>query len=292
MKFACLVVVLVSISMSACGPAGVLAARSQSTSTSTPSQAVTHTPAQTLTPTSTFTPSVTPTPTWIFQRGSITCPILLYHHIAVSETGSRYYVSPEEFAAQMQALHEWGYTTITMTRLVEAITLGSELPARPIVITFDDGDADVFVNAFPIMQQFGFTGVVYIVGKYMGADDFMRVEDLQVLVDAGWEIGSHGMHHIDLTVNHERLTEEIPQSRAWISTETGYRVTSFAYPFGMVDASVASSIARNGYSNAVGLGESYQHDLSSIFYLHRIEVRSGTSIEELGRMLPYPDGST
>ena len=78
----------------------------------------------------TLTPSLTPTATWIFQSRNITCPILLYHRIDSHEnpysTAARYYMAPEEFRWQMQALKDWGYTSIPISLLVQAEMTGAE----------------------------------------------------------------------------------------------------------------------------------------------------------------------
>ena len=94
---------------------------------------VTASATQTFTPAPTETPTAIPTATWVKQGpGDITVPILLYHHIAVSPTDSRYYVPPEKFEEELKLLHDWGYTTITTVQLVQAITLGTKLPPRQI----------------------------------------------------------------------------------------------------------------------------------------------------------------
>src|SRR5512141_2014422 len=155
----------------------------------------------TLTPssTSTFTPSPIPTATSVKQGpNSVLVPILLYHRIDISETDHRYYVTPEKFESEIKLLHDWGYTSITTEMLVKAITEGAELPPRPVLFTFDDGNLDNYTNAFPIMQKYGFTGVLYLVNNYIGADQYMNKDQILEMVAAGWEVGSHSMNHFDL----------------------------------------------------------------------------------------------
>ena len=88
----------------------------------------------------------------------VTVPILVYHSIPNSSApDSRYEVSKDNFNDQMEQLRYWGYSTITVEQLVNHINRGHSLPPRPIVISFDDGYLDVYENAFPIMEKFGFT---------------------------------------------------------------------------------------------------------------------------------------
>ena len=141
-----------------------------------------------LTPTLTLTPSPSPTATTtrVAQGpGIVNIPILLYHHVQNTDYYSRYRVPPENFEQQMKLLHDWEYTTITTDMLVQAITKGAALPSRPILITFDDGDVDVFENAFPIMQKYGFTGVFYLVANYVGQPDYISVAQIKEMTRRG-----------------------------------------------------------------------------------------------------------
>ena len=101
----------------------------------------------------------------------VTVPILLYHHVVAENHPGRYYVSRENFAAQMRSLKSWGYTTITIKQLVRKLTKGSPLPDRPVVITFDDGNLDVYEYAYRIMDELSFIGSGGFVG-YRHANDW------------------------------------------------------------------------------------------------------------------------
>jgi peptidoglycan/xylan/chitin deacetylase (PgdA/CDA1 family) len=292
-----LVLILLSMLASGCGGNSALAFFATETPTATLTPLPTSTPTATFTPepTATFTPlptdtptaTATPTPQWVFAKGKIVSPILLYHRIDAAGGDNRYFVSPEDFDAQMKALHDWGYTTISISLLVQAITLGAELPPRPVVITFDDGDITVFKEAYPIMEKYGFTGVAYIVGDRLEADGFMNVEQLQRLVKHGWEIGSHSMTHADLRIDYSTLHFEGRESQILLEQQIGTQVNTFAYPFGEIDTTVVDKIISYGYLGAVGLGISYENDLSTLYYLSRIEIRNGTDLAAFGSMLPW-----
>ena len=195
--------------------------------------------AQTFTPAPTFTATALPIPsaTWVAQGpGDITIPILLYHRIDISPTDSRYYVTPEKFEAQMKLLHDWEYTIITTTQLVQAITQGTALPPRPMLITFDDGHLDNYTAAFPIMQKYGFTGVLYLVTNYIGADQYMDTAQALEMYNAGWEVGSHSQNHYDLTkLDPDKQRAEIVESRTILEQQLGIPILTFAYPFGAKD---------------------------------------------------------
>lgn len=281
------------------GAAGALGTRGFTTQPPTASATLTTTPSPTDTPTPTSsptatsagvptptnTPTLTATPTWAWVQGRVEAPILLYHHIADDSSSNRYYVSPENFRQQMLYLQQQGYTTITPSILVEALVHGAQLPPRPVVITFDDGNLDVYTAAFPILRELDFIGAFYIVGDRLGAEGFVGAAELRELVDAGWEIGSHGMTHADLTLDHTILRLEILESRLLLEDALGVPVRSLAYPFGLADEMVVNKTEDYGYIAGMGLGTFNEHTLGTIFYLSRQEVRYEYDLEAFGGLL-------
>ncbi len=264
------------------------------TLTLTPTASPTWTPSPTATPTPTVTPI--PTPTWPVQGpGEIVCPILMYHRIDSPGFDSRYHVRPEDFEWHMQMLHDWGYTSIPISLLVQAITQGAPLPPRPVVLTFDDGDISVYTTAWPIMQKFGFTGVVYIVGNRLQAEGYMNAEQIRELADAGWEVGSHSMSHADLTKVHGKdrntLVWETKQSRLDLEAAIGVPVRTFAYPYGLMDDAVGRAVHNAGYEAAVGLGYTAEQWPSMLYYLWRREVRGDYTIDIFRSVMPWSDVS-
>jgi peptidoglycan/xylan/chitin deacetylase (PgdA/CDA1 family) len=218
----------------------------------------------------------------------VTVPILLYHSISSdSSTNSRYAVSMTDFKDQMEQLRYWGYSSITIKDLVDHINKGHPLPRRPIVVSFDDGYLDVFDNAFPIMERYGFTGTVYIVANRLNSDGFLQVEELQELLNHGWEVGSHGMTHTELTQNHALVRNEVLQSRLDIENALGMKVFSFAYPFGLSDWYVSSKVLDYGYRAAVGVGHLMLHSYGTVYNLSRREVQGGVDLEAFAELLPW-----
>ena len=246
----------------------------------------------TLSPTETFPPSPTPIPTeaWVLQGpGDITIPIILYHRIDISSINSRYYVTPEKFEEQMKLLHDWDYSTITTTMLIQAITQGAELPPRPFLITIDDGNLDNYTNAFPIMQKYGFTGVLYLVGNYIGAQDYMNVDQILEMYNAGWEVGSHSLSHLDLTkLEPDAVRTEIIESREMLEAKLGVPVLTFAYPFGFKNEMVVDYVKFAGYIGAMGAsGYTPAQGLWNLYYLQRVEIKGSEDAKTFTRFLPW-----
>jgi len=228
-------------------------------------------------------------PILIFQGpGTMLVPILLYHRIDTSPTESQYYVSPDEFEEQMKLLHDWGYTTITTELLVQAINEGASLPRRPIILTFDDGHLNNYSIAYPIMKKYGFSGILYIVGEYMGVSNYMNADEIREMAQDGWEVGSHSMNHLDLTsLDREQQQYEIVGSRQFLESELGVPIQTFAYPFGSYDLTVINLTYSAGYIAAMGTGYTYSQGTPNLLALQRRGVNGTRDIIAFASVLPW-----
>ena len=286
-----LLTLAVSVLLTACG--GEVEAAPEPTTTITVTALPSPTVTATATQTSTFTPTPTITPTPTTTRvhqgpGAVVVPILLYHRIDVSPIDSQYYVLPKKFEEQMKLLRDWEYTVISTETLVDAIKEGANLPPRPVILTFDDGDISVYQTAFPIMRKYGQTGAVYIVGNYMGTEGYMSAEQIKELIAAGWEVGSHSRSHRDLTKLEPAIQRvEVVEAREVLQKATGSPVLTFAYPYGNMSPSVADYAHFAGYIAAMGLGYTNDQGKSNLFWLQRRDVPGTYDIKQFADFLPW-----
>jgi peptidoglycan/xylan/chitin deacetylase (PgdA/CDA1 family) len=236
-----------------------------------------------------YPPSPLPTLDLVFRGpGDVKIPILLYHHID-SVSDSIYRVAPADFEKQIKLLKEWGYTSITVEDLVQAIKVGKELPSHPILITFDDGNVDNYTNAFPIMQKYGFSGVLYLVVNYIGTDGYLSREQILEMIQAGWEVGNHSMDHPDVTkLTPEQQAYEIKLSKQKLEKLLGIKIRTFAYPFGTKDDEAINYVYHTGYVAAMG-AEGYTADQGTwnLFNLQRVTISGLADIQSFVRFLPW-----
>lgn len=193
------------------------------------------------------------------------------------------------FEEQMKLLHDWGYTSITTTMLIQAINEGAELPPRPFLLTFDDGNLDNYTNAFPITQKYGFTGTLYLVNNYIGVENYMSVDQILEMVKAGWEVGSHSMNHLDLTqLEAPMLYTEIVQSRKALEEKLGIPVLTFAYPFGKSSDAALDYVRFAGYIGAMGAsGYAASQGKWNLYYLQRVGIKGSEDAKTFTRFLPW-----
>lgn len=265
-----------------------------STPTASPSPSPSATPEPTLTPT--LTPSPTPiltaTPdrndpsTWTWHEAGqpVNAPILLYHHVTPEYVDSDYYLTVELFTQQMDWLLAEGYTSITASQLVQAITQGGDLPEKPVLITFDDGFVDVYQYAYPVLKERNMVATWYLVATYLNGQNCVTTDQAQELIAAGWEIGSHSMTHADLQYTQD-TNYEMAQARALLMKTLDAPIDTIAYPFGSVNEYVFQKTIKYGYTAGMGLGKKSLHDMSTLFYLSRLVVTQGMTSAEISAMI-------
>lgn len=220
-------------------------------------------------------------------------PILMYHQILPDPPSvfRKYTVTPAAFAAQMGWLARAGYTAIDLDHLLAARRGESSLPARPVVVTFDDGFQASVDYAVPILQRHRFTAVFYLVAGLMGQDShWLRAERgiafplvdwdaARQLQDRGFVCGAH-------TLTHPRLTEisiadcraELRTTRLSMEQQLGRPIQHLAYPFGDYNETVRGIASDAGYRSAcsvrIGLSNADDDPLA----LHRIPISGQDSL--------------
>jgi peptidoglycan/xylan/chitin deacetylase (PgdA/CDA1 family) len=210
-------------------------------------------------------------------------PILMYHYIRVVDQASdplgyELSVAPELFEAHMAWLHEQGYAAVRMDAVGRC--LGGEVPcpARAVALTFDDGYADAFTAALPVLQRYGFTATFYIISSFVGQPGYMSWEQLAALRDAGMEIGAHTVDHPDLTTLDPATADyEIVQSKADIERQLGIAVASFCYPTGLYNSAIEEQARAAGYLSATTTR--WDGDYSDMMALPRRRISGETAVE-------------
>jgi len=230
---------------------------------------------------------------------SIALPILAYHRIGsldeagLADSTRRRTVVPTDFAAQMEWLHRHGFHAITQLQALEALELGIQLPAKPILITFDGGYRDVLDYAAPVLARLRMVATAYVItGRLSGADpSFLTWEDLPALERQGVEVGSHSVTHRDLTVLSDReAAAELRVSRRDLERRLGHAVPWFAYPYGAADARTVQLVRRAGYELAVTIRAGRIQSGAAPLELHRVEVLDTTGVAGLASLIGCEPG--
>ncbi|MHB0914751.1 MAG: polysaccharide deacetylase family protein [Thermoleophilia bacterium] len=218
-------------------------------------------------------------------------PILMYHHIKDpaaedSQLTRGLSVSPAAFETQMIHLQQQGFQTVSMEQLFAAMYLGEPLPAKPVLLTFDDGYADNYTLAAPILEKYGFSGTFFIITGMAGIEGYMTWDQVLDLEGRGMEIGSHTVAHPDLTVlGGADLERELAGSAATLNEKLGHPVYWLCYPSGEFNLGVMEHAWAAGYLAAVTTMPGNIVSSSHSMTLTRGRVGPGTTLEQFARLV-------
>ena len=166
--------------------------------------------------------------------------ILMYH--SISEGSGPNFLSPALFSTQMQWLKRNAHV-VPLESLVESLNCHNPLPPTTVALTFDDGFADFYSAAAPVLKQLELPSIVFFPPSLCGKKvpwiaeakslKLMSWHQVRDLAKQGVSFGSHSMSHNDLTGSTEsELHYETCESKRMIETETGQEVRFFCYPYG------------------------------------------------------------
>ena len=220
-------------------------------------------------------------------------PILMYHSISNdAELGIHPYyrtsTSPQQFATQIRYLHESGYRTATLAEIAGILNAPSTATDKRVVITFDDGYRDFYSEAFPVLNQYGFTATMFLPTAYISDSrvrfkgrDCLTWKEVQELKRYGILFGSHTVNHPQLReLNMGAVNEEIVKSKLTIEEKLGCVVDTFAYPYAFPQTDgdfkklLRDSLRRAGYQNGVCTTVGRANRRSETLFLERLPVNS------------------
>jgi peptidoglycan/xylan/chitin deacetylase (PgdA/CDA1 family) len=181
---------------------------------------------------------------WLRLRRRTRCTVLLYHRVNDVSTDNLT-TSERRFTEHMTLLRK-RYPVLSLSDAAESLGAGRYLGPNVVVITFDDGYADNYDVAAPILQHFGLPATFFVTAGLVGTSrpfdhdagsphrfTNLSWEQVRSLAARGFEIGSHGMTHKNLSrCTRDDARAEIVQSREILSEKLGRPPRSFAYPFG------------------------------------------------------------
>jgi peptidoglycan/xylan/chitin deacetylase (PgdA/CDA1 family) len=189
-----------------------------------------------------------PQPDWRPHTGPV--PILEYHVLGAAPADAPYpelYVPRADFSREMDWLDENGFQAVTLEQVEDAWRNEGTLPAKPVVLSFDDGYRPQFTFALPELRKHGWAGVLDL--KAEGSD--LYTSNVEAMIGAGWELASHTIDHSDLTtLSGADLEREVAGARRILRREYGVPVRDFCYPAGLYDEETIAAVEAAGYAGA------------------------------------------
>lgn len=219
----------------------------------------------------------------------------MYHRVEEIPPDAIYrtnFVRPAQFREQLSALRDWGYTSITFDDWLAYRYRGARIPARPLILTFDDGYRSVADNAWAALRSHGFSATTFLVTGQLGGtnawdanerqDPLLSTDDVLTLQREGMHFGSHTHSHRVLTrLAAADLDAELRQSRRDLEQLLGKPVSALAYPFNNQNRAVRRAARDAGYTVAVrGTGRMNRRTTDPMA-LRRLRVDDGMSPRDL-----------
>jgi peptidoglycan/xylan/chitin deacetylase (PgdA/CDA1 family) len=226
--------------------------------------------------------NATPQSDWRPYSGPV--PILEYHVLGAAPADAPYpelYVTRPDFHQQMDWLDDHGYQAVTLEEVEDAWFDDGTLPAKPVVVSFDDGYRPQFTYALPELRRHGWPGVLNL--KAEGSD--LYTSNVEAMIAAGWELASHTINHSDLTtLDAAGLKEELSGSRKLLEQKYGVPVKDFCYPAGQFDSTVIEAVKEAGYVTATTEISGYA-DRESPYELARFEILGSSGVRGMAEDL-------
>lgn len=214
--------------------------------------------------------------------------ILMYHRVN-SYRKNELSVTPAQFRNQLDWLKARGFRHMRMTELESGLITKADNRPR-LILTFDDGYEDNYVNALPILKEYGYTAIFYLAANYIDTskmypldiEESNRLEQNRLMnwgqvldmLREGMEIGSHTMNHSVLArISLEDAKREIIESKQKLEQKLQIEITSFCYPGGCFEEQHTLLVKKAGYLSActASPGIWHGHDL---FKLPRVPILS------------------
>lgn len=187
----------------------------------------------------------------------------MYHSVGDrADDPYRITVTPGRLERQLSWLRRRGLTGVSVADLLTARARGA---GHGLVgLTFDDGYADFVDHALPVLRRHGCGATLFVLPGRLGGDNawdplgprrpLLTADGIRRAAEAGVEIGSHGLTHVDLTAADDlALKAEVVESRAAVEELTGTAAAGFCYPYGTVDQRAVDAVRDAGYAYACAI---------------------------------------
>ena len=242
------------------------------------------------------------------SRDSVEIPIIMYHSITADQASeSEYVISAERFENDLIWLQENGFTSILPSQLADYVMYRTRLPAKPVILSFDDGYCNNYTLAYPLLQKYNMKAVIAVIGYetdlssreiYRNSESCsLSWGEIAVMAksglvefanhtwslhkaDAGGRKGADKLPGEDFENYRQTLIDDIGKNQALLEKAAGKAPQVFAWPYGAypMDGCADSVLKELGF------------DATFVSYQHTSSVKAGApdSLYGLGRWLRTP----
>ena len=216
----------------------------------------------------------------LFHAAKGGVPVLNYHQINDTEKNALT-VNTEQFEAQMKYLSENGYTAITPADMLDAWENGTQLPEKPVIITFDDGYLDNYNHAFPVLEKYQLKATIFLISDYVNTyPNYLTWSAVQDMQQSGLiDFESHTLSHEELTKapDLDEAKHQLTGSKQAIEWNLGKQVNFIAYPCGEYNDDIEQATKDAGYRAAFTVNYGLAEPGEDPFILDRVPIFGSNS---------------
>ncbi|MFH1282074.1 MAG: polysaccharide deacetylase family protein [bacterium] len=217
--------------------------------------------------------------------------ILMYHKIGVPPENSKLkklWVTSENFRKQMSYLKKHKYEVVAFKTLQSKIENSEKINPKTVIITFDDGYKNNMELGLPILKEFNFPSVIFLVVNAIGNDNFwhdpetesrismLNEDDISKISPAEVEFGAHTLNHKNLEkLQLDQVEKEIIESKEVLENKLKIEISAFAYPYGSgaFVKGIQDVVRKAGFKAAVSIKQGKADLNDNPFCLKRILIR-------------------
>jgi len=230
----------------------------------------------------------------VYYSGQVA--VLMYHDIAIKPQSDGI-IAVDRFKKQMQLVKKNGFQVITIEQYVNFMQGKGNVPDNALLITFDDGYESFYKLAYPILKEYGYPAVNFVIVSTI--DDRTKPgtpkltwDQMREMQQAGMSFMSHtfDMHRYGAVNEHgneapimsklnydkqkkkmetkaeyiERLKKDLLIAEDRLKSELGNTVSALAFPYGAYSEAVLELTKAAGisvtFTTKEGINAKFHHN--------------------------------
>lgn len=210
-------------------------------------------------------------------------PVLMYHSIG-NTPGNDLVIRPEVLEGQLKYLKENNFNTINLKDLYDYFSTGKQLPANPIVLTFDDGYENNYTLGYPLFKKYNVKANIFVITSWLDHDkNILTSSQIKEMDKNGVEIESHTFNHDELNkLTYAKQVDTLKKSKDFLEKLLNRPVMFIAYPFGHYNEDTIRAAADTGYKMAFLTKYGFAQASEGLLKLDRVRISAGDSIRVYG----------
>ena len=246
-----------------------------------------------------------------FKAETADVPIIMYHLVTKnSRYVGKHGITPTELESDLKYLKDNGYETIVMEDLIAFVKNGTNLPKKPVVLTFDDGNSSDYRYLYPLLQKYDMKAVVSVLGRPVDECTILATacDQPKIFPTLTWdqvkemheskyiEIQNHSydMHGSNGSAKRQgedpesyrkRLREDLIKLQERMKEMSGAVPNTFTYPRGIVSDEAKPVFDELGIVATLschdGINHLKENDMDCLYRLKRDNRPSGTPVSAI-----------